>query len=314
MHQAYLSIRLTCLLVLVGFLFQACGEPSPESAPPESAREAVPTAPAGSNSSGKRAEPPPASVTKPAPREQASSPRYGWGYSGGDGWSGTYDMPSQAVPADDGDDAVARAPAATPLPAFPWPPPRASAMVVVPQHFFRRADDAAVHLADVNAQIVHALDASAYSERSYYAVPGGFALVTRIEQINPDGTPKQDDSRWSVETGPLNSFSLSNYLRALFTSNPGYFRIIVFVVSSSAFTQDRESVEREQAIEWLAGGLNKLPEALGARLYTSAYATTALIYEFEKVADAQAPSTLVPGRLPGRVHLEKAALWGGLQP
>ncbi|MGB2863641.1 MAG: hypothetical protein WBC05_09985, partial [Sedimentisphaerales bacterium] len=136
------------------------------------------------------------------------------------------------------------------FPKFPWPPPQASAMANLPNEFFRIPDVNLVRLRDVDNRLSRALDIAGYVEKSYYAAPDGFALVARLEQINPDGTPKSGSDRWAVEVRPLHRFSLSGYLRALFKSDPGYFRIIVFIVTPHPFDKSDEQVSIDDAIEW----------------------------------------------------------------
>jgi hypothetical protein len=168
-------------------------------------------------------------------------------------------------------------------------------------------------LRDVDARLNEALGKAGYFEKSYYAVPGGFALVTRLEQMNPDGTPKPEPQRWAAEIGPLREFSLSAYLRALFTSNPGYFRVIAFIVTPHPFSYAGARVNREDAIRWLQEGLNKLPSSIGESQYSADHSCTALIYEFEKSDPNQAARTRIPGGLTGRAHLEKSRLWSALE-
>src|SRR5262249_42360692 len=123
-----------------------------------------------------------------------------------------------------------------------------------------------------------------------------------------DGTPKPEPSRWEVEVRGLEAFSLAEYLRVLFLANPGFYRIIVFVVTPHPFTQSPEIVTRDRAIAWLPFGVNVLPMELAMRPYSSAYTCTALIYEFEKI-DVQAKTTVrVPGRLSAHIHIEKSGI------
>lgn len=195
------------------------------------------------------------------------------------------------------------------VPDFPWPPPRASAMAVIPAVFF--ANDR--FLGDVSNRIGAALDVGGYFERSYFAAPGGFAMVTRLEQINPDGTSKREEKeRWSLKSGPIGRFSLADYLRTLFTAPAGYYRIIVFVVSSQPFTQSDERVERSEAGAWLSQGLNALPEEITQLSYTKRHTVTALIYEFEQPGRQEA-MLMLPSDLTGRAHLERALLWDALR-
>ena len=197
-------------------------------------------------------------------------------------------------------------------PQFPWPPPRASASVVIPFGPIRSSGVPEPTLGDAAKLIDAALDGSGYVDRSYFAAPGGFAMVTRLERIDADGTPKQEE-RWSVEPPPLQSFSLGAYLRALFTAPAGYYRIIVFVVSSQPFAQAAEPVSRDDALAWLHEGLNRLPEGIAEASYTERHDVTALIYQFEQPGRQEALLVL-QGSPTGREHLERAQLWGAFSP
>ncbi len=198
------------------------------------------------------------------------------------------------------------------LPEFPWPPPRASAETVIPSEFLRKPGQLVLHLGDVDHILVSGLDANGYYDRSYYAVPDGFALVTRLEQINPDGTPKTLPSRWNLEVEPLRRFSLSKYFQALFTASPGDYRIIVFIITSHPFAQTDAKVSEKQALNWLEAGFERLPPEVEEVEYTREYGCTALVYEF-RLASRDVPPTLeLPSRLPGRTHLERANIWSAL--
>lgn len=197
------------------------------------------------------------------------------------------------------------------LPEFPWPPPRASAETIIPQKFLQKSTDLVAHLGDVDHILVGALDINGYYDKSYYAVPDGFALVTRLEQISSDGTPKKLPARWELEMGKLRKFSLAEYLRALLTANPGYYRIIVFIVTSHPFSQADAKVSEDQAINWLEGGFERLPSAVSELEFTQEYGCTALVYEF-RTASGIVPTLALPSHLPGRTHLERANIWSAL--
>jgi hypothetical protein len=69
------------------------------------------------------------------------------------------------------------------LPDFPWPPPKPSAGAHIS---FNKLNKFAT-FGDINKIISSALDSGEYDERSYFNVPNGFAIVTRLEQIDPYG-------------------------------------------------------------------------------------------------------------------------------
>jgi len=200
------------------------------------------------------------------------------------------------------------------MPEFPWPPPETSAKMNLPDEFFRTSQEGLVLLRDVDNRLSGALRSAGYFEKSYHAVPRGFALVARLEQINPDGTPKSGTDRWAVDVGPLRKIDLSldSYLRALFTSNPGFFRVIVFVVTPDPFSESKVVVSVSEAKAWLHTGLNRLPDYIGRQKYTRQYGCSALIYEFEKERGKDAERK-VTARIDVKTHLEKANLWNALE-
>lgn len=235
--------------------------------------------------------------------------------------------------------ARAAAPETDALPGFPWPPPAASAFGLVPlramldqwrsRHYwpayphgasvymsppkleaFYQAEPLLTH-ADYSLRYI--LAAAGYSEASYYSVPGGFALVSRMEQIESDGRSKPVPGRWENTSSGNVEFSIANYLRVLFTAPPGYYRILVFVVTPRPFTQSAVAASKETAQSWLGRGSNALPDDIGNRGLSGDFNCTALIYEFEKTADKPAPRSLVPGRLTAATHLAQAGL-GGISP
>lgn len=198
-----------------------------------------------------------------------------------------------------------------PWPKFPWPPPEASGRVQIPDAFVR--EDEQSTLGDVASRFEGALTEAEYAQWSYFAAPWGFVLVTCLEQVEEDGTPKEGEARWAIEPGELKRFTLKSYLKALFKADPGHFRVVAIVVTTDSFATSGTRPGRDEAVKWLSKGVNRLPSEIAQRLYTAAHACTALVYEFEKPVGKQRPVTVVPGRLPARRHLERAGVWNGLE-
>jgi hypothetical protein len=195
------------------------------------------------------------------------------------------------------------------LPAFPWPPPRYSAFSTIARQWV--APGARATLASAAGRIEDAFDAAGYGERSYYWIPGGFALVSRIEQIRSDATPFEPPARWAVET-PTVREGFIDHIRALFNAPPGFYRVIVFTVTDQDFAGSERAPTPNEARSWISAGSMRLPERVGTRLYSDSHYTTALIYEFERRADLPEARVRTPSDSPGRVHLEKAGLWRAL--
>ena len=194
------------------------------------------------------------------------------------------------------------------VPAFQWPPPMASTDCVLPKQVIGEVGT----LGEMDAKISHALSTCGYYEKSYYRVPSGFAVVTRIEQFNDDGSPKSGDDRWNVTLKP-SKFDLEDYLQALFWGRSGKYRIIVFVVTAEAFHEGNETVSREGAIEWLRTGAKYLPASLANQSYTSQHRCTTLVYEFELKESLSKPRFLNPSTQPGQVHMQRSGIWGHMK-
>ena len=202
---------------------------------------------------------------------------------------------------------------ADPFPEFPWPPPQASASEVLPPHLLSNIDGY-MSVGDVDGRITAALDANGYYESSYLAVPDGFALVTRLEQIESDGTPKEGPDRWSLDVAAPRPFALEEYFRHVLFGTPGHYRVIVFIVTPNPFSQSDAQVTPDQFASWLAHGFNRLPDEVASLGYTADFATTALIYQFDRPTENDVVSLNFNDALPGRIHLERSGIWRELQP
>jgi len=195
------------------------------------------------------------------------------------------------------------------LPSFPWPPPRYSAFSAISRDWVAPGAQPTLGLAA--RRLEEAFDTSGYGERSYYQVPGGFALVSRIEQMHPDATPFPSPERWAVETPRLRN-GFIDYIRALFNAAPGFYRLIVFAVTDHDFSAADRAPTSEEARGWVTAGALRLPSSIGQLPYTPQHYTTALIYEFERGADQSDVRVRTPGGSPGRTHLERTGLWQSL--
>jgi hypothetical protein len=191
---------------------------------------------------------------------------------------------------------------------FPWPPPMPSAREVLPPELFGAGR--LLTLGEADALLTRALRSNGYTETSYYEVPGGFAVVTRMEQINDGGGFAP--ARWRLEPGPLARFSLRGYLEALFTAPRGHYRVIVFVVTDTPVTTQSVAVTSADAVRWIGRGHGWLPQQIATLPFVAATRCTALVYEFDRTGSRD-PHLVIPGRLMGRDHLLGAGLWAALE-
>jgi hypothetical protein len=251
---------------------------------------------------------PPSRVAAPAPRMDAASP--GIARPSPPPAAGVVTAPAAAPPPPQvaaASPPPASAPASQAFPEFPWPPPAASASYVFPRRFFKEGQT----LGEVTDAILTALERSGYVERSFFRTKAdGVALVTRLESINEDGSPRTGPARWpSVRNRPAVQ-GLEEFLRGLFFVDRGRYRVIVFILQDKPFAQSSERVVADDARNWLRSGLNTLPPEIAQRPYGNSDCS-ALIYEF---ASDGSSVRVVESSLTGRQHLEKAGVIPYLGP
>lgn len=275
-----LAYMIVAALALAGAAACQKAEMPLESAPPDPAPAA--TAP----------PPPPPPPPEPIPAPAPPPP-----------------VPVAALPPAAANGAGAMRPQPAALPDFPWPPPRYSAFEVLERAWL--APEADPQLGIVAQRLEAAFDAAGYVERSYYRVPGGFALASRAEQIHADASPYPSPERWSVNRGGAGR-SFADRLRALFNAPPGHYRVIVFVVTDQDFAAAPRTAPEAEARAWVSGGGLRLPSSIAALPFTGTHYATALIYEFERRSERESADVRVPSATPGRVHLEKGGLWQAL--
>jgi hypothetical protein len=195
----------------------------------------------------------------------------------------------------------------TTLPDFPWPPPE-------PSEFSTLSFEEATTLGDVNYRLLEALDARGYDDRSYYGVPNGFAIVTRIEQIDSKGFPK-NTNRWVSELAPisLKEFSWDEYLEALFKAPEGHYRIFVFIVTSDLVISSGTPVSQGEAETWKLKGANKLPTDMERLPFTKDHTCTVYVYEFVQSGHGNPANQNIPSEISALQHLERAGMLEALE-
>ncbi|MFC5771943.1 hypothetical protein [Thauera sinica] len=197
------------------------------------------------------------------------------------------------------------------VPGLSWPLPSPSARLVLPKETGAWAQRRGMTIGGVSTQVLSAMTAAGYTERSFFDVPDGFVVVTRPEQIERDGTAKGGDERWNVEAPGRDEPFLLKVLRGMAGANAGNYRMFIFVVS----TDDRAPTSVEptflDAQTWFLRGTAGLAPETAARPVTARHRMSVHVYEFE-AARGKKVAVRAPGRLTCEAHLEKAGLWPGL--
>jgi len=166
------------------------------------------------------------------------------------------------------------------MPLFPWPPPKASSRMLLPNGLVTTgAPEESLGIAFDRVRA--ALLRGKFPEYALYALPGfeGFAVVTRLENIDERGHPLAD--RFSVEEPrPDRPRSLGEYLAALFNAPPGRYRVIALMVTNEPVVETELEPKAGDADRWLRQGLRYMPSWLRSRRLGPDNHCEALIYEF----------------------------------
>jgi len=187
---------------------------------------------------------------------------------------------------------------------FPYPPPSPSAMISnLP---VSRGDTL---LGKVDERLQNALKACGYENRRYFKFPEGYAVVSGMEQISEAGVPLEGKERWSEQASFVQKFSLKTYLRSLFSARTGYFRLIVFIVSSDELPTKATPISRTEALDWFKSGWTKLPRQIAKQPFTEDHYVSALIYEFSVSENADGAVFSEPSLISAEQHLRGAKLW-----
>lgn len=200
-------------------------------------------------------------------------------------------------------------PGATELLDFPWPPPTPSDRIGIDRDLIVAEDEEAgenwVSMLDVSERFTDALNDMGYADHRFYGAPGqGFALITRMERIRADGTPEPDELRF-LDPDAQAPFSIGRFMSELFFAPEGYYRVIVFVVTTDNFVPTGPGMTEEQADTLLSEGLTRLPRYFADIPFSEDHYIDALVYEFYKGPRDLDVNTVAPVRLAASVHLSR---------
>ncbi|MCC6463312.1 MAG: M48 family metalloprotease [Saprospiraceae bacterium] len=195
------------------------------------------------------------------------------------------------------------------LRSFPWPPPACAERYTIKD----RLNTQFATLRDVDQWLQKALENRRYWSRSYRYLPNGFALITRLEQFNEDGSSKADPYRWVDYPVAEGSGGILDYLYSLILPRKGFFRVFVFAVTDQSEGSNGQVVDRAQAQKWLENASSQLPHALGARRLNEEHFVEVLVYEFQVSESTLKAKSHCPCAKPCREHLEKSGLLGRLR-
>lgn len=192
---------------------------------------------------------------------------------------------------------------------FPYPAPKASSFKRIPRQLLHHTNSPVTLGYVLNQRLLPALDAADY-EYSFYSIrDSGVAVVTRMERMKQDGSTDLENRY--VEHSSYNGFS--DYVASLFRAKPGFYRMIVFVLSPYPLLQSDRALSRQGSDSLFARGADRPAPNMETFPFSDRYACTALIYEYKKPNQEDAPRLVAPSPLTCEAHLRKAGIWQKLE-
>ena len=190
-------------------------------------------------------------------------------------------------------------------------PPKATATVELPIIPVSQG----LTLAEFSARISKAMDDAGYERRSYFWLDKehapGFAIITHIEQIHPNGVPVSK-ARWSFDLPSYENFSIATFLRWLIKADPGNYRLIAIVVSKTPFKEKKEPITEDQVGKLTAGPKFLAKTKDSDAVVTGDYHCIAYIYEFERKTRNDNPVFKDTSDVSWSAHLASTPLWKAL--
>lgn len=170
------------------------------------------------------------------------------------------------------------------LPQFPWPIPKPSSYTTFRDNELTQISRNS--LGELADSLEYLLEQSGYSEFTYYNMPKGIAMTAQLERIGKDGKPFPSPQRWDINDISISmmDFEFSRLLRILVGAEPGFYRVLVFIISDKNLViQFDEAPDSEQQLVNMAeSGAIALTEDIRAVAYADVFNLSVLVYEMER--------------------------------
>ncbi len=188
---------------------------------------------------------------------------------------------------------------------LPRPIPKWTSRYKLPRQLLFVDDDT---LGDVFDRLEHVMrQAEMYSWSAYAIHDDGFALITQLENIDKNGTPKPGKDRWDIKSESKKPLSIADYIAALLKSEPGRYRVIVFTVTHRNLETSSSEATPEYMRDLLRQGSDILPPKLRNKNIQALTRGLVFVYEFER--DESTARFLDNSRLQVIDHLAAGNYW-----
>jgi hypothetical protein len=185
----------------------------------------------------------------------------------------------------------------------------------------------AAKLSDIATRVSDALNQSGYTDQGWFVVPSassseippnviGFAVVTRLEQIEDNGQIKTGGRRWALDLSGPASRSLLDSVKLLLQGAPeGRYRVFLLWVSndpvSQTASQPDEGVWQDFVSKGAKAPLVRLMQDVRVH-YGAGGGCYAFVYEYERSAISGETKYVGASQLTAEQHLKASGIWDAL--
>lgn len=170
---------------------------------------------------------------------------------------------------------------------------------------------------DIQQRLKYVLNECGYANSKVGVIPmgeSGFQIITQIEQINKNLTPKTTNSeRWNADDAAKPEIkSIIDYLRLIFSANIGYYRVYLFKFTGKESIPKGPAIEYDDMIDLFTGSPQSLPISEREKKVDGNYIFSVWVYEFKKNENARTCSFITKGAHQlgdAQAHLEQSKLY-----
>jgi hypothetical protein len=193
------------------------------------------------------------------------------------------------------------------MPELHWPPP---AWTTFRELRFELPPQS--RLGDYCREVQKIIEPAGLSDASILAIgEDGFAVMTRMEQIDAEGNALDAGRRFAIDdAGQVGRpRTLSEYFDVLFNLKPGRFRVFLVAVTARVVTRDVATGGGWKQVRTIyQSGATHLPAELADRLVSQNTRVTLLVYEFERPSRSERPRLVLGSQLTAARHAAGAGL------
>jgi hypothetical protein len=207
-------------------------------------------------------------------------------------------------------------------------PPRASTRMHLPNFL-----PDATKLSTVATNVSDALNQAGYTDQGWFVVPSvwstgtapvtetppsviGFAVVTRLEQIEDNGQTKAGGARWALDLSPPTVGSFLDAVKLVLKGAPnGRYRVFLIEVSNDPVTQAKTPPGADDWQDFLRKGAKapflRVMDSIRVD-YGSGGGWYAFVYEYQRSAIGGETQFVSSSKLTAEEHLRASGIWDAL--